>query len=127
MLDHMLFNKVPWFNVNQSDNEIKANGIRYVAFPPTVTVKEDYAFDSNLPGGSNGYSKENKVKWMTDSTYNDGMSSAFQFFKGETATCIGAEGDYWVVKDITNHQSNKADGLCCGAVKKDLFIANWGG
>lgn len=127
MLDHMLFNKLKWFNIADNSDQVNANGKRYVAFPPTVTVKEDYKFDSNLPGGSNGYSEENKVKWMTDSTYNAGMSSAFQFLKGETATCIGTEGDYWVVKNITNHQSNKADQLCCGAVKKDLFIANWGG
>lgn len=61
MLDHMLFNKLPWFNVNQSDNEIKANGIRYVAFPPTVEVKEDYSFNEQTESWDSS-----KIKW-TDS------------------------------------------------------------
>lgn len=64
MLDHMLFNKLPWFNVNQSDNEIKANGIRYVAFPPTVEVKEDYSFNEQTESWDSS-----KIKW-TDSPFD---------------------------------------------------------
>lgn len=117
MLDHMLFNKVPWFNVNQSDNEIKANGIRYVAFPPKVEVKEDYAIEPEVDNPA-----LNKVKWEEDNGI--GNHPVYQFKKGDQATCIGADGDYWVLSDLYDYGSTKP---VRAIVKKDLFIPKWGG
>lgn len=115
MLDHMLFNKLPWFNVNQSDNEIKANGIRYVAFPPTVEVKEDYSFNEQTESWDSS-----KIKW-TDSPFD-----MHTYKKGDEARCIGADDDYYVVDDLPDY--NSSTGRAYKAIiKKELFIENWGG
>ena len=118
MLDHMLFNKVPWFNVNQSDNEIKANGIRYVAFPPKVEVKEDYSVEYQ----DNMTYKDTLIKYQ-DCGFNGGGIQA-KFKKGDMATCIGADGDYWVISDLYNYAVSSHE---MAIVKKDLFIPKWGG
>lgn len=39
MLDHMLFNAKKWFNVDDSQTQITANGKRWFAIPTKVVIK----------------------------------------------------------------------------------------
>lgn len=39
MLDHMLFNVKKWFNVDDSQTQITANGKRWLAMPTKVVIK----------------------------------------------------------------------------------------
>lgn len=115
MLDHMLFNKLKWFNIADNSDQVNANGKRYVAFPPTVTVKEDYSFNGQTESWNSS-----KIKW-TDSPF--GMHI---YKKGDKARCIGADGDYYVVDDLPDYNSSTG-GVYKAIIKKDLFIENWGG
>ena len=38
MLDHLIFNKLKWFNVADSASSVTANGKKYYAIPTQVTV-----------------------------------------------------------------------------------------
>lgn len=38
MLDHMIFNKLKWFNVVDNADQVSANGRNYVAIPKQVTI-----------------------------------------------------------------------------------------
>ena len=40
-VDHMLFNKLKWFNVADDANEVTINHKSWTAHPASVTVKED--------------------------------------------------------------------------------------
>lgn len=38
MLDHLIFNKLKWFNVTDNADQVSANGRNYVAIPKQVTI-----------------------------------------------------------------------------------------
>lgn len=38
MLDHLIFNKLKWFNVADNADQVSANGRNYVAIPEQVTI-----------------------------------------------------------------------------------------
>lgn len=39
-IDHMLFNKLKWFNVADNADNVTANGKKYYAFPSKITIKQ---------------------------------------------------------------------------------------
>lgn len=38
MIDHLIFNKLKWFNVTDNADQVSANGRNYVAIPKQVTI-----------------------------------------------------------------------------------------
>lgn len=49
MLDHLIFNKLKWFNVDTSKNSATINGKNWIALPTEITVKSD-AIANTLSG-----------------------------------------------------------------------------
>lgn len=114
MLDHLLFNSQKWFNISNNDNQITANGKRYVAFPPKVTFKDDYAVEK-------GAAPADKLLWSTNSNYYH------SYKKAEQAKCIGTDGDYYILSELADYNINgDMDSPTTAAIKKDLLIENWG-
>ncbi|PKZ27373.1 hypothetical protein CYJ78_06350 [Lactobacillus crispatus] len=112
MLSHLILNKLKFWNINQSDERINANGKRYVAFPPKVVVNQDYAvnvMDNNGLG---------KIRWTNDS------AGYISYKKGTEATCIGVYENCYVVKDLMNSGSYSRS---YAIIEKDLFTPIWGG
>lgn len=118
MIDHLIFNKLKWFNVNQNAEQISANGKRYVAFPPKVVVKQDYGV--NTMTGSLG-----KIMWTSSPL------AAHSYKKGTEATCIGVYEGCYVVKDLMDFgggdSTDSSADSTIAIIEKDLFLAKWGG
>ena len=118
-IDHMLFNKLKWFNVADNSEVVQANDKRYVAIPAKVQFNTSYNFQPEIDEPA--YSK---VKW----SYPDVQSlhGRYVFNQGEQAACIGTDGDCYVLKDVYNHDSI-VNGNLVAAVKKDLLLPIWRG
>lgn len=61
MLDHMIFNKLKWFNIGDNANEITANGKTWTAHPTSIVIADETplaSFDgpAGLASGDNWYS-----------------------------------------------------------------------
>lgn len=80
MLDHLLFNKLKWWNVNDSDQQITANNKKYYAIPNQIVIKANTYFQYYLP-------QENWYRNFTtthDETVNVvGISAKGYFISGE--------------------------------------------
>lgn len=113
-IDHLLLNKLKWWNIDQNDEQISANGKRYVAFPPKVVVNQDYGV--NTMTDSLG-----KIMWTSSPL------AAHSYKKGTEATCIGVYEGCYVVKDLMDFGGgdSSADSTIA-IIEKDLFLAKWG-
>ena len=118
-IDHILFNKLKWFNVADNSEVVQANNKRYVKIPSKVQFNTSYSFEPGVD--SPVYSK---VKWSYPDVQS--LQGMYAFSQGEQATCIGTDGDYYVLKDLYNHDSN-VNGNLVAAVKKDLLSPIWWG
>ena len=61
MLDHMIFNKLKWFNIGDNANEITANGKTWTAHPTSIVIADETPLESfdgpaNIASGDNWYS-----------------------------------------------------------------------
>lgn len=61
MLDHMIFNKLKWFNIGDNVNEITANGKKWTAHPTSIVIADGTplaSFDgpASLASGDHWYS-----------------------------------------------------------------------
>ena len=61
MLDHMIFNKLKWFNIGDNANEITANGKKWTSHPTSIVIADGTplaGFDgpASLASGDNWYS-----------------------------------------------------------------------
>lgn len=61
MLDHMIFNKLKWFNIGDNANEITANGKKWTAHPTSIVIADGTPLESfdgpaGLASGDNWYS-----------------------------------------------------------------------
>lgn len=52
MLDHMIFNRLKWFNISNSDQQITANGKNWGAYPASVKLNGTGALSSGLGWGN---------------------------------------------------------------------------
>jgi hypothetical protein len=118
-VDHILFNNLKWFNIADNSEVVQANDKRYVAIPAKVQFNTSYNFEPGVD--SPVYSK---VKWSYPDVQS--LQGIYAFSQGEQATCIGTDGDYYVLKDVYNHDST-VEGNLVAAVKKDLLSPIWGG
>ena len=118
-IDYILFNKLKYWAFTDNSEVVQANDKRYVAIPAKVQFNTSYNFEPDVD--SQIYSK---VKW----SYPDVQSlhGFYDFRQGEQATCIGTDGDYYVLKNVYNHDPTVKEFLAV-AVKKDLLLPIWGG
>lgn len=118
-VDHILFNKLKYWAFTDNSEVVQANDKRYVAIPAKVQFNTSYNFQPEIDDPA--YSK---VKW----SYPDvrSLHGSYAFSQGEQAACIGTDGDYYVLKDVYNHDSN-VNGNLVAAVKKDLLLPIWRG
>ena len=118
-IDYILFNKLKYWAFTDNSEVVQANDKRYVAIPAKVQFNTSYIFE---PGVDNPiYSK---VKW----SYPDvpSLQGLYDFRQGDQATCIGTDGDYYVLKNVYNHHPTVKEFIAV-AVKKDLLLPIWGG
>ena len=118
-IDHILFNKLKWFNVADNSEVVQANDKRYVAIPAKVQFNTSYSFEPGVDSPAHS-----KVKWSYPDVQS--LQGIYAFSQGEQAACIGTDGDYYVLKDVYNHDST-VKGNLVAAVKKDLLLPIWGG
>nr|DAO22697.1 MAG TPA: Tryptophanase operon leader peptide [Caudoviricetes sp.] len=52
MLDHMLFNRLKWFNIDNNSQQITANGKKWGAYPTSVKLNGTGALASDLGLGN---------------------------------------------------------------------------
>lgn len=114
MLDHLKFDSKNWFSVDSNANQIEANGKRYVAFPPKVIVNQDYAINTSSSGMG-------KIKWTNCPIL------VHSYKKGTEATCIGVDGDCYVLADLIDYCGGDTPRTSIAIVGKDLFSEKWGG
>ncbi|MCT3411985.1 hypothetical protein [Lactobacillus helveticus] len=99
MLDHLIFNKLKWFNVADNADSVKANNKDYVALPTSFTLPKDtYVSDGNHQSGMN-ISRDCEVTCV-------GSSNDFYYFCGKIFTdwnnLDSAEFDIDNPKDVEN-------------------------
>lgn len=51
MIDHLIFNKLKWFNVTDNADNVKANGKKYYAVPSKITIKQGTIIQYPIRGG----------------------------------------------------------------------------
>lgn len=102
MLDHMLFNKLKWFNIADNTTTIQANGKNWRAYPQTITV------DGN-----------------TNFTIARGEGQIQHDGPDNTYTCLGSLDGYYVV----NGHAGEIEGRYGLLLVPENYVAsvNWGG
>ena len=70
-IDHLIFNRLKWFNVTDNADSIKANGRNYFAMPVSFTI----------PEGTH----------VSDGDHQSG----FDLSKDCDVTCVGASADFY--------------------------------
>lgn len=50
MLDHLIFNKLKWFNVADNASSVTANGKKYYAVPSKITIKKGTSITYPIQG-----------------------------------------------------------------------------
>ena len=76
MVDHLIFNKLKWFNVADNADSVTANGRNYFAMPVSFTIPKDtHLSDGNHEQGFD-LSKDCNVTCV-------GASDEFYYFCGE--------------------------------------------
>lgn len=102
MLDHMLFNKLKWFNIANNATTIQANGKKWRAYPQTITVDGSCNFTIASGGGQ---------------IQHDGPD--------DTYTCLGSFDGHYVV----NGHAGEIEGHYGLLLVPEDYVAsvNWGG
>lgn len=86
-VDHLVFNKLKWFNVADNADNITANGKKYYAFPSKITIKQ---------GTSLTYPSRGTV----DATITNRLKKDLQ------VDCVGANVNYYFfVADIYDYDT----------------------
>lgn len=71
MLDHLIFNKLKWFNVADNADSVKANGRNYCVMPVSFTIPKD--------------------THLSDGDHQQG----FDLSKDCNVTCVGASDEFY--------------------------------
>ena len=100
-VDHMLFNKLKWFNIPNNTITIQANGKKWRAYPQTITVDGSCKFTIAMGQG----------QILHDSSDN-------------TYTCLGSFDGYYVVKGHAGYIEGKYGLL----LTPEMYVTsvNWG-
>ena len=106
-VDHLIFNKLKWFNVADNADNVQANGRNYIALPASFTLpKGTHVNNGSHPGGMN-ISQDCEVTCV-------GSSNDFYYFCGKIFTDWDSGSDYEI--DIDNPKDVES---------KDIFTAPW--
>ena len=74
-IDHILFNKLKWFNVADNADNVTANGRSFYALPTKIKLTKDYATVWTVNGGSLPYALDSgqvlDVIGAYKNTYNE--------------------------------------------------------
>ena len=100
-IDHILFNKLKWFNVADNAITIQANGKKWRAYPQTITVDRKIHF---IIAGGEGLIR------------HDGSD--------DTYTCLGSFDGYYVIKGHDGYIEGNYGLLL--APEKYVASVNWG-
>lgn len=96
--DHLVFNRLKWFNVTDNADNITANGKNYIALPASFTLpKGTHVSDGDHEGGINT-SRDCEVTCV-------GSSDDFYYFCGKIFTDwtgLNSELDIGNPKDVEN-------------------------
>ena len=100
-IDHLAFNKLKWFNIDDNSQQITANGKKWRAYPQTITVVGNCYFTI-----ANG---KGQIK-------HDGPNNTY--------TCLGSFDGYYVV----NGHAGKIEGRYGLLLVSEKYVAsvNWG-
>lgn len=112
MLDHLIFNKLKWFNIKDNAETMQANGKKYVAVPTSFTVKRgSYVL--------NGPTSQVNAMVLTDTEVDCcGASDDVYFFA--TGILLGS--------DFTSGQGVSYNSEHPGVIRKsDVKNVIWGG
>lgn len=97
-VDHLIFNKLKWFNVTDNADNVQANGKNYIALPASFTLpKGTNVSDGDHQGGTN-ISRDCEVTCV-------GSSNDFYYFCGKIFTDwsgLDSELDIDNPKDVEN-------------------------
>ena len=96
-VDHMLFDRLKWFNVADNADNVKANGRNYFAMPVSFTIPKDTHLSDGDHQQGFDLSKDCNVTCV-------GASDEFYYFCGEiefTQSYGGPDSHKW---DIENPQ-----------------------
>lgn len=97
-IDHLVFNRLKWFNVADNADSVTANGKNYIALPASFTLpKGTHVSDGDHEGGMNT-SRDCEVTCV-------GSSDDFYYFCGKIFTDwsgLNSELDIGNPKDVEN-------------------------
>lgn len=97
-IDHLVFNRLKWFNVADNADSVTANGKNYIALPASFTLpKGTHVSDGDHAGGMNT-SRDCEVTCV-------GSSDDFYYFCGKIFTDwngLNSELDIGNPKDVEN-------------------------
>lgn len=98
MLDHLIFNKLKWFNVADNADSVKANNKDYVALPTSFTLPKDTHVSNGYNQSGMNISRDCEVTCV-------GSSNDFYYFCGKIFTdwnYLDNEFDIDNPKDVEN-------------------------
>ena len=90
MIDHLIFNKLKWFNVTDNADNVKANGRNYFAMPVSFTIPKDTHLSDGDHDAGFDLSKDCDVTCV-------GASADFYYFCGEIEFTQSYRGSEWRV------------------------------
>lgn len=100
-IDHLLFNKLKWFNIADNVTTIQANGKKWRAYPQTITVDGNCYF-----------------------TIASGLGQIQHDASDDTYTCLGSFDGYYVVNGHAGGNEGSYGLLL--APEKYVASVNWG-
>lgn len=75
-IDHLVFNKLKWFNVADNADDVQANGKKYYAVPSKITIKQ-------------GTSLTYPIRGSDDATITNQLKKDLQ------VDCVGANANHY--------------------------------
>lgn len=106
-IDHLIFNRLKWFNVTDNADNVQANGKKYYAFPSKITIKQG-------------------TPLTTPSTGTDHSTNTNRLKEDLQVNCVGANANYYFfVANIYDYDTygvyygfNEREGCGVGEVLK---------
>ena len=118
MLDHMIFNKLKWFNIADNADSVTANGKKYVSMPKSFTIKKG----ANL--GYLGVNQYESYAYEDTNVTCVGSSNDHYYFIGNVKICDTPGSDYAVPHNFSMNQISSQPGFVSKADTKNVI---WGG
>lgn len=87
-IDHLVFNKLKWFNVADNADNMTANGKNYCAMPVSFTIPKDTHLSDGYHQSGFDLSKDCDVTCV-------GASAEFYYFCGEIEFTQSYSGSEW--------------------------------